>query len=179
MKSYQELLDAQKSRKIVQIGFLTSDLQRSMDMWIEKNNVGPWRVCTMNNQSVSGNGFLVDGAMVDEPFQYFIAISYIGDMQVELIQPDYGPTIYQKFIDEHGEGIHHYKELIAQKNWDATLERYEALGMPVTMKGQFGLAKYAYVDSEQFLDYQVEFGDNIPNPTWPEGSNVHYYPPEE
>ena len=107
MKSYQELLDAQKSRKIVQIGFLTSNLQRSMDMWIEKNNVGPWRVCTMNNQSVSGNGFLVDGAMVDEPFQYFIAISYIGDMQVELIQPDYGPTIYQKFIDEHGEGIHH------------------------------------------------------------------------
>lgn len=97
-------------------------------------------------------------------------------MQVELIQPDYDPTIYQKFIDEHGEGIHHYKEVILPENWDANLKEYADREMPVTMCGQFGLAKFAYVDSEPFLDFQVEFGDNIPNPTYPEAANIWYYP---
>lgn len=174
----EELREFGKTRKICQLGFLTSDLKCSMDMWIEKNHVGPWRVVTMNNKSCTGSGFLVDGALKDTPFQYFIAISYIGDMQIELIQPDYGPTIYQKFIDEHGEGIHHYKEVIAPENWDANLRAYEDRGMPVTMCGQFGLAKFAYVDSEPFMDFQVEFGDNIPNPAYPEAANVYYYPAE-
>lgn len=178
MVTAEELIEFGKNRKICQIGFLTSDLKRSMDQWIEKYHVGPWRVSTMNNESCTGNGFLVDGALREEPFQYFIAISYVGDMQVELIQPDFGPTIYQKFIDEHGEGIHHFKEVIAPENWDANLKEYHKRGMPVTMQGQYGLAKYAYVDSERFLDFQLEFGDNTPNPTYPPAAKVYFYPKE-
>lgn len=174
----EELRQSCKKRKICQLGFLTRDLKRSMDEWIEKNYVGPWRVVTMNNQSCTGSGFLIDGALQDAPYQYLIAISYIGDLQIELIQPEYGPTIYQKFIDEHGEGIHHYKEVISPEHWEENLKQFQQRGMPVTMCGQFGLAKFAYVDSQPFMDFQVEFGDNIPNPTFPEAGKVYYYPAE-
>ncbi|MBQ6322901.1 MAG: VOC family protein [Lachnospiraceae bacterium] len=177
--TYEELESMQKKRHICQIGFLTTDLKRSMDMWIEKLHVGPWRVVTMNNQSVTENAFLVDGELVDAPYQFVLAISYIGDMQVELIQPQFGPTIYQKFIDEHGEGIHHFKIVVPPEEWEENLAAYAERGMELTMTGKFGLSKYAYINSEKFVDFQVEFGDNIPNPSWPEGSNVYYYPPKE
>lgn len=176
MMSAEELRESCKKRKLCQLGYVTSDLQRSMKDWVERLHVGPWRVVTMNNQSCTGSGFLMEGALQDAPYEYYIAISYIGDMQVELIQPGYGPTIYQQFIDTHGEGIHHYKELISPEDWDANLKAYADRGMPVTMQGQFGLAKFAYVDSEPFVNFQVEFGDNIPNPTFPEAANVWYYP---
>lgn len=176
MMTSEELRESCKKRKLCQLGFVTSDLQRSMERWVEKLHVGPWRIVTMNNRSCTGSGFLIDGALKDEPYEYYIAISYIGDMQVELIQPGYGPTIYQRFIDTHGEGIHHYKEVIAPEDWESNLKACEARDMPVTMCGQFGLAKFAYVDSEPFVNFQVEFGDNIPNPTFPEEAKVRYYP---
>jgi methylmalonyl-CoA/ethylmalonyl-CoA epimerase len=54
----------------------------------------------------------IDGKRVTEPFKFLIGISWIGEIQVELIQPVYGPMIYEAFIQKHGEGLHHFKERI-------------------------------------------------------------------
>lgn len=170
------LKEMNANRKICQIGFLTKDIKKSMQDWIDLLHVGPWRVVTLSNESVTDSGFLIDGVLEDAPYKFYLAISYIGDMQVELIQPVYGPTIYQKFIDERGEGIHHYKEQIKPEDWDAVIAEYERLGMKVTQKGKFGLARYAYVDSDPQLNFVVELSDNVPNPTYPEGCDLYYYP---
>ena len=33
-------------------------------------------------------------------------------MEIEVIQPNYGPTPYDDFLREKGPGIHHIKEVI-------------------------------------------------------------------
>ena len=178
MLSSEMLKAINEKRKLCQIGFLTRDIKKSMQDWIDFLQVGPWRVVTLCNESVTDSAFLVDGALEDAPYKFYLAISYIGEMQVELIQPVYGPTIYQKFINERGEGIHHYKEQIRPEDWDGVLAEYERKGMRITQKGTFGLARYAYVDSDPLLNFVVELSDNVPNPTFPEGCDLYYFPEE-
>ncbi len=36
-----------------------------------------------------------------------ISLSYLGDMQLELIEPVRGPNIYSDFLRDHGPGLHH------------------------------------------------------------------------
>ena len=66
-----------------------------MNAWVE-TKVGPWRVYTFTDETVKN--LRVGGKPVAEPFKFLIAISWIGDMEVELIQPVYGPTIYERFL---------------------------------------------------------------------------------
>ena len=112
--TYQELLDLNKKRNIVQLGIVTNDIERSMRDWVEKLKIGPWRYKIMSNESVKDATKFIDGETVStsEPFAFYNALTEVGNLQIELIQPLYGPTIYQKFLDEKGEGIHHFKEKI-------------------------------------------------------------------
>ena len=36
-----------------------------------------------------------------------ISLSYLGDMQLELIEPVRGPNIYSDFLRDSGPGLHH------------------------------------------------------------------------
>jgi len=54
-----------------------------------------------------------------------IGISWIGEIQVELIQPVYGPMIYEAFIQKHGEGLHHFKERVSQDDIDEVIKEYK------------------------------------------------------
>ena len=36
------------------------------------------------------------------------AETHVGDMGFELLQPLEGPSIYREWLDEHGEGLHHF-----------------------------------------------------------------------
>jgi methylmalonyl-CoA/ethylmalonyl-CoA epimerase len=100
-----ELRELNKRRKIHQIAWVTRDLEKSMKAWVENLKVGPWTVLTFTEKTLK---YLdVDGKRVTEPFKFLIGISWIGEIQVELIQPVYGPMIYEAFIRKHGEGLHH------------------------------------------------------------------------
>ena len=109
-----ELRELNKRRKIHQIAWVTRDLERSMKAWVDNLKVGPWTVLTFTEETLK---YLdVDGRRVTEPFKFLIGISWIGEIQVELIQPVYGPMIYDAFIQKHGEGLHHF-------NLDSEVER--------------------------------------------------------
>jgi len=83
-----------------------------MKAWVDNLQVGPWTVLTFTEKTLK---YLdVDGKRVNEPFKFLIGISWIGEIQVELIQPVYGPMIYEAFIQKHGEGRHHIKERVSQ-----------------------------------------------------------------
>jgi methylmalonyl-CoA/ethylmalonyl-CoA epimerase len=130
-----ELRELNKKRKIHQIAWVTRDLEKSMKAWVDNLKVGPWTVLTFTEKTLK---YLdVDGKRVTEPFKFLIGISWIGEIQVELIQPVYGPMIYEAFIQKHGEGLHQFKERVSQDDIDQVLEQYKAKGIEVTQTGQF------------------------------------------
>lgn len=157
MMTADELREHNKNRKIFQIAWVTRDLEKSMDAWIEHLKVGPWRVYRFTDQSVKN--LHVGGKRVEEPFEFRIAISWIGDMEVELIQPVKGPMIYEEFIQRRGEGLHHIKEQIADADMADVVADYEARGIPVTQTGQFFKDFHFYLDTESKVDFVYELGN--------------------
>jgi hypothetical protein len=153
----EELRALNQKRKIYQIAWVTRDLEKSMKAWVENLKIGPWTVLTFTNQSLKY--LKVDDKTVTEPFKFLIGISWIGDMQLELIEPVYGPTIYEAFIQKHGEGLHHIKERIADDAMEDVVQGYRDQGIDVTQTGQFETDFHYYLNTEPRLDFIYELGN--------------------
>ena len=172
------LLEINKDRIISQIGFVVKDIKEAMDNMIELFNIGPWRVSTLSNESVTNPMQKVDGKYValETPFKIYIALANFGGMQFELIQPVYGDNMYKKFLEEKGEGIHHFKEKISNEVWDETIKNYKEKGIGLTWSGSFGEAKWAYLDTEEYSGIIYELGNGIYSNTPPKEGNIYFYP---
>lgn len=160
----EELRKLNENRKIRQICMLTRDLKKTMKNWVELLDIGPWKVIAFTEEIIKN--FVVYGKPVSEPFKFLIGFAQVGDIEFELIQPVYGPMIYDKFLQEKGEGLHHIKEKISDDNMEKVLARYKEKGIEVTQSGLFGVSLHYYLNTEPFLDFIYELGNcpinNIP-----------------
>jgi hypothetical protein len=77
-------------------------------------------------------------------FVAHISMTYVGDMQLELIQPVSGQSIYTEFLERTGGGLHHLCWEV--EDLDVALE--EATGIPVVQTGDMagGSIRFAYLD---------------------------------
>ena len=169
-----ELRALNKTRQIQQIAWVTRDLEKSMQAWIDVLRIGPWRVFRFTNETVKN--LKVGGKLVEEPFEFRIAITHVGDMEIELIQPVRGPMIYEDYLQRRGEGLHHIKEKLADDRMADIVEDYEARGIAVTQTGQFVNDFHFYLNTEPKLDFVYELG-NCPYQDLPP-ELVSIYPPE-
>ena len=90
------------------------------------------------------------GAPAD--FVAHISLSYLGDMQLELIEPVRGPNIYSDFLDGNGPGLHHIcVEADTLENFDAALVSAAEQGATVPQQGVMpGGLRFAYVSAPQY-----------------------------
>jgi methylmalonyl-CoA/ethylmalonyl-CoA epimerase len=170
----EELRALNKTRRIQQIALLTRDLEKSMQAWIDVLRIGPWRVFRFTDKTVKN--LRVGGRPVEEPFEFRIGITYIGDMEIELIEPVRGPMIYEEYLQRRGEGLHHIKEKIPDDQMLKAVEDFHARGIDVTQTGQFFADFHFYLDTEPKLDFVYELG-NCPYQDLPPDL-VSVYPPE-
>jgi methylmalonyl-CoA/ethylmalonyl-CoA epimerase len=169
-----ELRELNSARTIYQIAFVTRDLERSMKAWVEQLGIGPWTVLTFTEETV--RNFHVDGQPVTEPFKFLIGISWVGDMQLEIIEPVHGNLSYWRHLEAKGEGLHHIKERIPDEQLPEVIEQYRAKGIGVMQTGQFDIDVHYNLDTEGKLDFVLELG-NCPLLDLPEDM-VSVYPPE-
>jgi catechol 2,3-dioxygenase-like lactoylglutathione lyase family enzyme len=80
-----------------------------------------------------------------------ISLSYLGDMQLELLSPVSGENIYSDFLREHGAGLHHIcVEAETQEQFDAALAEAEGQGAEIVQRGVMpGGIQFAYVSAPQ------------------------------
>lgn len=78
------------------------------------------------------------------------------NLQIELIQPNGETSVWQDFLDEHGEGIQHIAFHL--KNMDEKIAVCAANGMPLLQKGNYGDGggRYAYLDGTKDLHCVIE-----------------------
>jgi hypothetical protein len=76
---------------------------------------------------------------------YKALVTRLGNMQIEIIQPDDKPNPWKEFLETRGEGIHHIGFQV--DDVDAELERMTGLGVEVPLIGkQNGKTGAAYVE---------------------------------
>lgn len=92
-----------------------------------------------------------------------ISLSYAGELQLELIRPVTGTSIYTEFLAERGPGLHHVCCEVA--SMDDALERAELDGFSVVQAGTMagGLMRFAYLDAAAAGASYVELAEISPD----------------
>ena len=78
-----------------------------------------------------------------------ISLSYLGDMQLELISPVSGQSVYSDFLRDSGPGLHHLcTEAETPEEFDAALAQAADSGAPVIQQGVMpGGIQFAYISA--------------------------------
>ena len=86
-----------------QIAIVVRDLERTMRTWWELLRIGPWNAYTLSPD------ILRDMHYRGAPARFGLrhAFAFRGELQIELVQPLEGPSIFADHLAEHGEGLHH------------------------------------------------------------------------
>ena len=87
----------------LQISLVVRDLDAAMRTYVHEYGIGPWDVYEFNSDTV--RDMQEDGQPVERAWR--LALSQVGSVQLELIQPLDEHSIYARFLSEKGEGVHH------------------------------------------------------------------------
>ena len=143
---------------IRQICILVDDLDQAMKDYWEKFGIGPWDVRHFTPDTV--RDFYVRGERVTEDFDFICAVTWEGDMELELIQPLKGPNIYWEHLEKFGSGMHHFKIVIPDdEELKAYVKELEDQGLKVTQTGWIDNDVHYYVDSYEQLGVTLELGN--------------------
>jgi methylmalonyl-CoA/ethylmalonyl-CoA epimerase len=88
-------------------------------------------------------------------FKIKIALYRATDrVNIELIQVREGDTIYDEWIRERGEGLHHLAYEI--ENIEAWIEYFKSKGISVLQRGERPGVKFAYLDTSAYTRFIME-----------------------
>jgi methylmalonyl-CoA/ethylmalonyl-CoA epimerase len=142
----------------MQISIVVRDLERTMRTYVEEYGIGPWEVYEFNPGTMTemvGEG----GAPTEYTFR--IAVTMVGSVQWELVQPLDDNGVFAEFLATKGEGVHHVA--VGGKGYRETLETMQAKGRRVLQGGIYNGVTFSYVTTDEDLGVVTEIFD------WPEG----------
>ena len=137
-------------KKLIQVGFITKELKRVLDSYINIYNIGPWyllKFCPGNVKSMTVYG-------KKQGYEMNVAVCPIGDVRFEYIEP-ITKSIFTDFYDSYSENIiHHLK--FGVSDYKEALNFFISRKIKIIQTGhQSGdCGKNIY----NFLDTQKEFG---------------------
>jgi len=141
-------------KHIDQMALIVRDLDESLRRYWETLGIGPWKVYTYGPPLVPRMTYR--GKV--QTYRMRLAFTQVGNLQLELIQPLLGESIYQEHLDRRGEGLHHIGVFVA--SLDDAISEATKNGYVVIQSGR-GYGKggdggYAYLDTEESLGTTLE-----------------------
>lgn len=139
---------------IDQVAVVVRDLDASMERYVNEFGIGPWSVYTFSPDWIQGMTFRGN----EQDYVMKLAITMVGNVMYELIEPVQGPNSYEEFLNEHGEGLHHLGYFV--DDIDTAIQQMEKAGYKLLQSGRsFGTnndGAYAYFETENALGHIVE-----------------------
>ncbi len=133
---------------LVQLGYVVDDLRGAIAAWAARG-VGPWTFLA----HVDTEDFEYRG--IPSTVDMSIAISYMGGMQLELIQQHCDqPTLYRDFRVEHGEGLQHLGYF--PDDFEVALAAANEADWSVGQQGFLGSGRFVYFDTQHHPGTVVE-----------------------
>jgi methylmalonyl-CoA/ethylmalonyl-CoA epimerase len=142
MTSSSNLIQKLDLPDLSQIGMVVKDMNRAIEYYEKTIGLKPFirsdRDIQIDFQFIEYRGKKVDS-------KWTMAFTSLAPVELELIQPLSGPTIYNEFLQNGCEGLHHLGFDV--KDIEARIERYRNMGIEVIQQGQTRTARFAYLDT--------------------------------
>jgi len=140
-----------------QIALVVRDLEAALRTYVHEYGIGPWEIYEFNPDT------LTEMVKDDEPaeFAFRLAVTMVGSVQWELIQPLDDRSIYAEFLATKGEGIHHVA--VGVSSYGEALDTVRAKGRRVLQGGVYQGATFAYLSTDEDLGVITEIFDWPPD----------------
>jgi catechol 2,3-dioxygenase-like lactoylglutathione lyase family enzyme len=160
----------------VQVGWVVEDLDSVVGYWekLGLKNIRRTGPMEFPNTTVRGK---------KTPLTLKMAFTEIGDVQIEWIEPVEGRSVYDEFLESHGDGIHHLAFAVkSPEQLEEQIAYFNSRGVGVIQRGSWegtkGKGLFAYLDTaERGGGFTVEL---VYNPDAPAAGAVrdhgHEYP---
>lgn len=132
-----------------QVGFIVKDMDKTIAAMKLVFGVEP---DVVNNVSPANKRY--HGKPAD--FDAILALYNFANVQLELIQPVSGKSIWQEHLDQHGEGLHHIRFTV--ENQEEAIAYMAAKGISPSQQGDSLTpnVQWDYFDTEPVLGFIVE-----------------------
>jgi len=125
---------------MIQVAWVTDDLDATEAALGSQFGVSAWT--RMGEVHFGPDTCTYRGAPAD--FVAMVSLAYSGDLQLELIQPVSGQSIYSEHLRDHGPGLHH--TCFEVEDIDVAVGRAAADGWECVQRGSMsGLMEFAYL----------------------------------
>jgi hypothetical protein len=136
-----------KDKRIAQVGIVVRDAVRAAREYTRIFGIGPWAfVDSVATEMIFHGKRLRQGESCVR-----LGLANLGELQIELLQPLYGPTTHMAFLQSHGEGIHHlsFSEIDDHDTFVSNLKDH---GFDIEATGLAGgLIRYTYMATQDAL----------------------------
>jgi methylmalonyl-CoA/ethylmalonyl-CoA epimerase len=134
-----------KNWKFAHAALVVKDMEKAIK-YFKALGVGPFPPF-LGGEGMSFTGKTVHGKPVDYDMDLRLARSELGGLEIELIQPLEGRSVYTEFLEEKGEGLHHLAFMV--EDVDAEIADLEKTGFKVIQTGAMPNTKWAYLDTDE------------------------------
>ena len=144
----------------MQIGVVVKDLDKSIQALGDIFGIGPFRTIDWPPAGRTDIEKFYYGQPGD--FTARMAFTELGPVELELIQPVSGRSIWADFLDQHGEGIHHIRFNL--EDLEPVLEYLAGHNIGVAQMGS-GLRPgtiWANLDTESTVGFTIEIMKALP-----------------
>lgn len=145
--------------KAIQIGVVVRDIEKSMAGLSAVFGIGPFRVVDLPAPERRDQQYIDGKPAVFRTRQAFVDL---GSVELELIQPVAGRTIWSDFLAERGEGIHHIRFNVPDEK--AVTAYLQGRGIAKTQEGA-GIREGSYwanYDTAKLIGFVVEIMQPAP-----------------
>ncbi len=138
--------------KLGQMGYVVPDINKAIAYYKDTLGVSPWILLDERPEPCIEKGKEIHPLLR-------IALSYLGSVQVELIEVVEGESLHLNHIREAREGIHHVGFMVQDIN--KRLDACRKMGIDILQRGTIkdtGLTvDYAYLDTVDQIGIIIEF----------------------
>jgi hypothetical protein len=134
-------------KEIIQVGILVKDVAETAKKLEKLIGIGPFEILEPDYRDLTYRG-------KTGKFKIRVALAKAGPIQIELMQPLYGETIYDEFAKRKGYGLHHLG--IKTDDMEQSVKEMQEKGFRVIQSGNRPGVKWAYLSTEDQTDVIFE-----------------------
>ncbi|MBI2873154.1 MAG: VOC family protein [Chloroflexi bacterium] len=132
----------------IHVGVVVKDMDSTIQFLQSNLGIGPWRTWERHysrEQVTVGEG----------PFSFRVAFASLGPIEMELIEVLEGNTTHARFLETHGEGLHHIGFRVPDMK--AVAARLQERGVDILQSGVREDGGHVYMDSARTGGVIFEF----------------------
>jgi len=149
-------------KKFLHIGIVVKDLERTLDTLTNVFGIGPFKILDFPPKDMKDDiEMTYHGKPAD--FSAKFCFADMGNVELEIIQPISGKSVWFDFLEKHGEGVHHLKFKVP--DLEETKQYLNEYNFKIIQSGSaVSLNKgktWAYFDTKDKIGFVIEVLNEI------------------